>query len=134
MSTLTQAQALIDARITTVMAGDTVVKTNQDADQAFAATPQTKFTHFKVMWGAARQMELGAPANYRIDGVLSAIIYTVKGKGPADGNALLQKVLDGFRSQMVGDVTFYSAEILPRREVGTWEVIGVQIPFFTDKR
>lgn len=134
MSTIAQAQTLIDQRITSAVTGVTVVKTNQDADQAFAASPQANFIHFKVMWGGARQIELGAPANYRIDGVLSAVIYTARGKGPAEGNVLVQKVLDAFRSQMVGDITFYSAEILPRREAGAWEVIGVQIPFFTDKR
>ena len=132
MSSIAEAQALIDAATTTRLAGENVIKGNQD-DSDFSNGSQPYATQ-RVIWTDHKQLVLGNLDATRHEGYLLFVIYTPKGAGDGQRNTLLDKVVKSFKSQPIGDVSMRGrVRTVNQGSSGQWSLTGVQIPFYTDE-
>ncbi len=130
MSTLTfaQVQVLLDQLTESSLVAYPLLYDNQDDSALSAGT--VSYIKQKVLFGQARQFELGNPDRGRLYGSILLRLHERRGLGSAGRNAMLQAVVSSFRSKAVGGVTLLNARIVNQGETGNWNVTSVEIPFF----
>lgn len=130
MTTITfaQAQTLLDQLTSVELAAYPILYDNQDdSELSLGVLP---FIKQKVLFGQARQYELGSTDRGRHYGSILLRLHERRGQGSSGRNAMLQAVVSSFRSKAVGGVTLLNAHVANQGETGNWNVTSVEIPFF----
>lgn len=84
----------------------------------------------KVEFREVKQFELGNTDSSRNWGVLVFIIHYRRGTGTLDRDRLYRRVVNLFRSQLVGGATLLNVQPLISGGSQNWAMSGYQIPFY----
>lgn len=128
MTTFADVHRAIDEYTVSALAGENVVYSNQDDNALSQGT--APYVKQRVLFTQARQFELGAPERGRNYGVVVFLIHVRRGQGEAARNTLLQKVVNSFRSRVIGAATLLNARMTTQGENANWSLTGVEVPFY----
>lgn len=95
----------------------------------FDPPDEDPWVRFTIVWGSARQTEIGATPKFRGAGVAIAQIFVLEETGTNVLNDLADKIAAVFRKYTDGTVTFRTPSPRLVGRDGKWWQLNVECPF-----
>ena len=108
-----------------------IIFTNQDDTALSQGT--APWLKQKVIFREDRQFELGNTSSSRQWGVVVIIIHVRAGTGSLARDTLYQRVLNCYRSRLIGGATFLNVQPMRQGENENWCLSAYQIPFYFNR-
>ena len=128
MPTPEQVHIAIDSRMAAEFVDVPVLYSNQL--DTVPSQGQTPYIKQNVRFNEAKQFELGRTTSKREYGALVFIIHVRVDTGTLARDRLYRRMVDLFRSQLVGGATFLNVQPLMEGRNENWFMSGHQIPFY----
>ena len=128
---MTTVHADINAATAAALGSTPVIYGNTDYTDLSAG--QLDFVTQKVVFQSQSQLVLGNIGPSRNRGTIFFALHTRRNTGDGGRNALLDTVLNSFRSKRIGSATCLNAAVRFTGLSENWAITGIEVPFYFDQ-